>query len=200
MLHWGVEEYNYPTPERRTMTRTFISAGADLLLGHHLHVVQGIERIKGGLTCYSLGNFIFDEIPWTFVDEEGKLQHAHVGLNRENRKDGMVRVVCHDHGLGAFEFPPTLIGNDGKVSLEQTKERTMRFKQLCSRLNYRYYNFLWKLYSIKTESFLWVKPLLQGKLGWQKLKKGRFRHLRQLGTAMRRSSRIVNGNSTNPFE
>jgi len=38
-----------------------VDAGADLVLGHHPHVLQDVERYHGGLIAYSLGNFVFDE-------------------------------------------------------------------------------------------------------------------------------------------
>jgi poly-gamma-glutamate synthesis protein (capsule biosynthesis protein) len=58
-LHWGIENVFYPSPDQVRLARKLIDAGAVLVLGHHPHVVQGIERYKGGLIAYSLGNFQF---------------------------------------------------------------------------------------------------------------------------------------------
>lgn len=56
-LHWGYELIFYPSPERVKFYRKLIDAGATVVLGHHPHVIQGMERYKHGLIAYSLGNF-----------------------------------------------------------------------------------------------------------------------------------------------
>ncbi len=58
-FHWGVEKAHYPGPEQVRLAHQAIDAGADLIIGHHPHVLQGIERYKNGVVVYSLGNFIF---------------------------------------------------------------------------------------------------------------------------------------------
>ena len=60
-LHWGAEHINYPSPEQIKIAREFIDSGANIILSHHSHMVQGIERYKNGLINYSLGNFVFDK-------------------------------------------------------------------------------------------------------------------------------------------
>ena len=59
-VHWGKEYVHDPTPEQKMLARAAVDAGADLILGHHPHVVQGIEFYKQGVIAYSLGNFVFD--------------------------------------------------------------------------------------------------------------------------------------------
>jgi len=58
-LHWGIENVFYPSPKQIKLARNLIDAGYSLVLGHHPHVVQGIERYKNCLIVYSLGNFQF---------------------------------------------------------------------------------------------------------------------------------------------
>lgn len=58
-LHWGVEYFFYPMPDQQKLARNLIEAGADIILGHHPHVVQGIEKYQKGIAIYSLGNFQF---------------------------------------------------------------------------------------------------------------------------------------------
>jgi len=60
-LHWGAEHLDHPSPEQMKFGRQLIDKGANIILGHHPHVVQGIERYGNGLIVYSLGNFIFDQ-------------------------------------------------------------------------------------------------------------------------------------------
>ena len=57
--HWGVEKDNYPEAYQQRLGRKCIDMGADLVIGHHPHVLQGIEEYKGKLILHSLGNFCF---------------------------------------------------------------------------------------------------------------------------------------------
>lgn len=58
-FHWGVEKENYPDETQQTLAHAAIDQGADLVLGHHPHVLQGIEKYQGKYIVYSLGNFCF---------------------------------------------------------------------------------------------------------------------------------------------
>ena len=57
--HGGVEYTDGPSPSLRRELQLLIDAGADLVVGHHPHYVQGIEAYHGKLIFYSLGNFVF---------------------------------------------------------------------------------------------------------------------------------------------
>jgi poly-gamma-glutamate synthesis protein (capsule biosynthesis protein) len=63
MLHWGTEYEDAPARWQVDCARALVDAGADLVIGHHPHVLQAIERYRGGLIAYSLGNFLFDNTP-----------------------------------------------------------------------------------------------------------------------------------------
>ena len=58
-FHWSEELRFYPKPYQKAYAHQCIDAGADIVLGHHPHVLQGLEVYKGGLIAYSLGNFAF---------------------------------------------------------------------------------------------------------------------------------------------
>lgn len=60
-FHWGKEYEDEPTAEQKALAWKAVEAGADLVLGHHPHVLQGIEFYKQGVIAYSLGNFLFDQ-------------------------------------------------------------------------------------------------------------------------------------------
>lgn len=60
-VHWGTEFEPHPAPSQVEAAHRLVDAGADLVLGHHPHVLQDIERYHGGVIAYSLGNFVFDE-------------------------------------------------------------------------------------------------------------------------------------------
>jgi hypothetical protein len=59
-LHWGTENVFYPSPEQIALAHDLIDAGATVILGHHPHVIQGIEPYGQGLIAYSLANFQFN--------------------------------------------------------------------------------------------------------------------------------------------
>ena len=58
--HWGTEYTSSPDDFQKQTAHQLIEAGADLIIGHHPHVVQAIEEYQGKLIFYSLGNFVFD--------------------------------------------------------------------------------------------------------------------------------------------
>ena len=58
-IHWGIELTSEPQTYQQILARTAIDAGADVILGHHPHILQGFEQYQGKLIAYSLGNFTF---------------------------------------------------------------------------------------------------------------------------------------------
>ncbi|MCM1179659.1 MAG: CapA family protein [Clostridium sp.] len=58
-FHWGIEKDYYPISTQKSIAHDAIRYGATLVLGHHPHVLQGIERYRGRYIVYSLGNFCF---------------------------------------------------------------------------------------------------------------------------------------------
>lgn len=60
-IHWGEEYARRHSDTQETVAQTLIEQGADLIIGHHPHVVQDIALYKGVPVFYSLGNFIFDQ-------------------------------------------------------------------------------------------------------------------------------------------
>ena len=88
-FHWGEEKAEYPNDVQVELAHAAIDAGADLVLGHHPHVLQGIETYKGKNIVYSLGNFCFGGnsspsdmdtmiFQQTFTLKGGKLQEDNV--------------------------------------------------------------------------------------------------------------------------
>ena len=67
-VHWGIERDERPQDYQRALGQQYIDAGADLVIGSHPHVLQGLEYYKGKPIVYSLGNFVFgSSIPRTAV-------------------------------------------------------------------------------------------------------------------------------------
>jgi poly-gamma-glutamate capsule biosynthesis protein CapA/YwtB (metallophosphatase superfamily) len=70
--HWGVEYQKEPTERQVELGRATIDAGADIILGHHPHVMGGVEWYHNGLILYSMGNFVFDQRD----DSDGRMTSA----------------------------------------------------------------------------------------------------------------------------
>lgn len=72
-LHWGEEFIQTPSPEEVLLARNIIDNGASLVIGHHPHVLRGIEKYKQGYIAYSLGNFVCDMVWDNSLRETGIL-------------------------------------------------------------------------------------------------------------------------------
>jgi poly-gamma-glutamate capsule biosynthesis protein CapA/YwtB (metallophosphatase superfamily) len=59
ILHWGTEKAVQPDNGQIQFAHALIDGGADAVIGHHPHVLQGIELYKRGVIAYSLGNLVF---------------------------------------------------------------------------------------------------------------------------------------------
>lgn len=68
-IHWGTEYSLRHSRFQEQSAQVLIAHGADLIIGHHPHVVQDIDRIDGVVVFYSLGNFIFDQYFSTDVQQ-----------------------------------------------------------------------------------------------------------------------------------
>jgi poly-gamma-glutamate capsule biosynthesis protein CapA/YwtB (metallophosphatase superfamily) len=95
--HWGFEYELRPDPSQRRWAEELLEAGADLVLGHHPHVVQGTEMLNGGFVAYSLGNFLFDQ-------EQG-----------ETRQGLALRAFFDAQGLRAVQALPVWAGRQPRL-------------------------------------------------------------------------------------
>ena len=77
-FHWGTENKYTPTQEQRKLGHFAVDQGADLVLGHHPHVIQPFEMYKGKSIVYSLGNFVFggNSNPWCKETEIFRQQYT----------------------------------------------------------------------------------------------------------------------------
>lgn len=91
-FHWGVECADTPKPYQKNLARKAIDAGASVVLGHHPHVLQGIEYYREGVIFYSLGNFAF--------------------ASRSKKSDrSMIARITLENGLGEVELIPLNVLN-----------------------------------------------------------------------------------------
>ncbi len=81
-FHYGEEYFLEPTSFQISISQTAIDAGADLVVGHHPHVIQPIKKYKSRYIAYSLGNFIFDQ-----------------GFSEKTMKSLLLRVIIEDNEI-----------------------------------------------------------------------------------------------------
>lgn len=62
-VHWGDEFAMYPSNAQIALAHKLVDLGADVILGHHAHIYQGVEMYKGALIAYCQGNFVSDMVP-----------------------------------------------------------------------------------------------------------------------------------------
>lgn len=60
-VHWGIERNTTPEEYQKELAHSYVDAGADLVIGSHPHVLQGVESYKDRMIFYSLGNFMFNQ-------------------------------------------------------------------------------------------------------------------------------------------
>lgn len=92
-LHWGKERMIYPTEHQRNFAHNMIDAGADIIIGSHPHVLQGMEYYKGKPILYSLGNFLFPD----YVDgDSADTVIAEIEVLMNNYYVTLTPAVIHD--------------------------------------------------------------------------------------------------------
>jgi AmmeMemoRadiSam system protein B len=80
-MHWGTEYQHEANRNQISLAHQLIDAGADIVIGHHPHVVEGMEVYKDKPIFYSLGNFIFDQYFSTDTQEELGVKISAAGKN-----------------------------------------------------------------------------------------------------------------------
>jgi len=102
-MHTGDEYQEAISPSQAAAAHSAIEAGAALVVGHHPHVLQGLESYKWGLIAYSMGNFVFD------FDE---VDYSHPGM--PSALSAILRVRLSKEGLLGCEVAPVILGEDGR--------------------------------------------------------------------------------------
>lgn len=91
--HWGVEREYYPEDYQKILGEKCIDWGADLVIGHHPHVLQGIDEYKGKFIIYSLGNFCFGANRNPPDKDSMIFQQTFTFIDGEKQEDQEIRVI-----------------------------------------------------------------------------------------------------------
>ena len=100
ILHSGYEYIEEPGEEQIAAARAAVDAGADLVVGHHAHILQGIHRYNDGVIAYGLGNFVFD------IDGPPETTILNVWLDRDGvRQLELIPAIIQEHGRPRLAEP-----------------------------------------------------------------------------------------------
>ncbi|HHK9552563.1 TPA: CapA family protein [Enterobacter sichuanensis] len=92
-VHWGNEDIAIPDFSIRKLAREIIDAGADLIIGHHPHIIQPMEIYRGKMIFYSLGNFYFPTIKYNFNDREI------IKIPLKHQTEGIIPIFYFKNGI-----------------------------------------------------------------------------------------------------
>jgi len=108
-FHWGGELLTAPKEYQLDLAHKAIDAGADLILGHHPHVIQGLEVYKGKLIAYSLGNYVFS----SYSDKATQSMLLKLTYNDDSfTKCTIYPINVHNRFV---EFQPRLLAHSDKT-------------------------------------------------------------------------------------
>ena len=200
MVHWGLEEYRYPSPVQRQLAKQLLEAGVDLILGHHPHVLQGYESVGDGIVAYSLGNFVFNEFEWTYVLPNGEISRQFSPLSPENRESVIATFEWLGGGAPIVSTAFTRIGYRGEAIIDVGANREAEWTTLCTGLRRGWYGIWWRWYAMRQEWNLRLGDHMSAPQLFAKLHRIRLHHFASLCGSLRRSVRIVSEKSTNPYE
>ncbi len=165
-VHWGEERFLIPSPVQVDQAHSLVDAGASIVLGHHPHVLQGLELRGAAPIIYSLGNFLADEVHfsdghvvrWDRTGQTGCILQADLSNDSVNN----VRQVPTRDAGSSVELDDSRFG---QRRIDKTSKAIARGVTLG---RYRR-EHLW----VKT-----IKPAL-ARLRWSQLKQLRARHFRK---------------------
>jgi poly-gamma-glutamate capsule biosynthesis protein CapA/YwtB (metallophosphatase superfamily) len=106
--HWGTSQSQTLTLSQKAAAHAAIDAGADLIIGQHPHILQGIEVYRGKAVFYALGNFALD--------------HVHPMFKPTVKESILVKCLIQDKTIHRLSFQPVIIGEDGRPEILPAKD------------------------------------------------------------------------------
>ncbi len=116
-LHWGIEYKPNAGQDQRKLAHQLVDAGADLVLGHHPHVIQGLELYRNRLIAYSFGDFVWDH------------------YSRETGETFVLQVAVPRAGPPSFEVIPVYLDSTTGVPAPVTGEEAAAILGRLARLS-----------------------------------------------------------------
>lgn len=131
-FHWGTEKSNIPDDIQKTLAHLAIDQGADLVVGHHPHVLQGIEKYQGKNIVYSLGNFCFGGNKNPSDKDTMIFQQTFTVENGELVEDDVTNIIpcslSSESGYNNYQ-PMVLEGSEKERVLQKIEEFSAALNQ-----------------------------------------------------------------------
>lgn len=103
-MHWGDEYINLPSIFQIYFAHDIIDAGADVIIGHYPHVLQPVEKYKGRIISYSLGNFVSDMCSET------------------TKKSMILKIIFNQNQIKKVELIPIYINKNYQPEISTNKK------------------------------------------------------------------------------
>ena len=110
LLHWGTEDTHQLEEVQKETGKLYIDSGADLVVGSHAHVLQGVEFYQDHLIAYNVGDFLF---------------------NAQTKNTGILTWKLREDGTSEYSFLPA-IQKDGKTSIIYGEEANQLYQKMTS--------------------------------------------------------------------
>ena len=127
VFHWSNELVTVPDENQVTLAHLAIDEGADVVVGHHPHVVQGIDEYKGKMIAYSLGNFCFGGNTHPTEMDTFIFQQKFILDGKRNITGSEYKVIpCRVSSETTYNnYQPTpLVGEEAKKTMDKIEERS----------------------------------------------------------------------------
>ena len=127
VFHWSNELVTVPDENQVTLAHLAIDEGADVVVGHHPHVVQGIDEYKGKIIAYSLGNFCFGGNTHPTEMDTFIFQQKFILDGKRNITNSEYKVIpCRVSSETTYNnYQPTpLMGEEAKETMDKIEERS----------------------------------------------------------------------------
>jgi len=146
-FHWGIPYEHEPLPEDREKARLAVDCGADVVIGHHPHVIQPMEVYRGCPIFYSVGNFTFGSgnslaeglmVGFRFEEEETEVQVYPLYVkNRDPRVNYQPKLLRGSAGRKTLQRLAEMSGENGRFLTLETGRAVMRLpssreKECCA--------------------------------------------------------------------
>lgn len=102
-LHWGDEEIKYPKVEDIALAKAIIEAGADIIIGHHAHIIQSMIEYQGKKIYFGLGNFLFPDLDVPAYFDGNEFTGRYEKKQREHNKRSVI-ITLSQNGAVSHRF------------------------------------------------------------------------------------------------
>jgi poly-gamma-glutamate synthesis protein (capsule biosynthesis protein) len=167
-FHWGDEYIHIPSYNQIKLAHAFIDRGVDIIIGHHPHVFQPIERYKNGLIIYSLGNCIFDML-FSRMVKTGMIVNVQLSRNHD-LKYTILPIILSDKYFFRKGDPQSLKKYYSKMKelyIKGEKKYQCYYRRI-HQYNHIYQRFLMKIYLL---NLLIKQPVIKKKCLLRNIKK-----------------------------